>query len=252
MKSTHLILIPTLIAASCIRAQEADVSTLIAKGDTLDHELRSEEALDVYLEASKLRPDDAEILARISKQLSDSVVDISDRPEQIERAKKAKSYAEKAVKADGNSAKAHLALAVCCGKLAYYEEPAERIALSRKVKIETERAIELDPKNDLAYHLLGRWHYEVANLNSVLLTLVKAIYGGLPKASNEEALACFKKAIALAPNRVIHHIELGRTYAIMGKKDLARAALEKGLSLPVVDKEDAEEKMHGREALARL
>jgi hypothetical protein len=60
------------------------------------------------------------------------------------------------------------------------------------------------------------------------------------------------QAILLAPQRVSHHIELGRTYVAMGKKDLARSELETGLALPSIEKDDEVSKARGREVLAKL
>jgi len=62
----------------------------------------------------------------------------------------------------------------------------------------------------------------------------------------------FKKAIELAPQRVSHHVELGRTYAALGQKDLARASINKGLALPNREKDDGDTKQRGRAALAKL
>jgi predicted Zn-dependent protease len=66
------------------------------------------------------------------------------------------------------------------------------------------------------------------------------------------ALDCFKTAVKLRPDRLIHHIELGRTYAQMGKTEEARKALNKGLAMPNTEKDDPESKRRGREALAKL
>jgi hypothetical protein len=56
----------------------------------------------------------------------------------------------------------------------------------------------------------------------------------------------------LNPDRLIHHIELGRTYAQMGRSDEARRCLSKGLAMPNTGKDDAEVKQRGRETLAEL
>jgi hypothetical protein len=50
----------------------------------------------------------------------------------------------------------------------------------------------------------------------------------------------------------MHHIELGRTYAAMGKKDEARRFIAKGLAMADVEKDDPETKRLGRESLAKL
>jgi hypothetical protein len=46
-------------------------------------------------------------------------------------------------------------------------------------------------------------------------------------------------------------VELGRAYAALGQKDLAKAALEKGLAMPNRQRDDDEEKRRAREALRK-
>ena len=78
------------------------------------------------------------------------------------------------------------------------------------------------------------------------------LYGELPVGTNEEAVACFAKAIAINPRRLRHYVELGRTYAQMDQYDNARKYLMKGLSMPNTEKDDPEVKTLGRDALALL
>jgi len=116
----------------------------------------------------------------------------------------------------------------------------------------SETAVKLDPRNDLAGHFLGRWHQELAQIGGVTRALALVAYDGLPAALNEEAVRCFKKAVALRPDRLIHHIELGRTYAAMGLKDEAIKSLKKGLSMANIDKDDPETKQRGKSTLDKL
>lgn len=145
-----------------------------------------------------------------------------------------------------------LALAICYGRVAPFTDNKTKIAYSKRVKEHTEKSLKLDPRNDYAYHVLGAWNYELAGLNALLRAVSRVIYGEIPAASYELAVDYFQKAIELEPNRVAHHVELGRTYAALGKKELAKASLEKGLSLPSREKDDPETKARGREVLKGL
>jgi len=71
-------------------------------------------------------------------------------------------------------------------------------------------------------------------------------------ATNEDAARCFEKAIELNPNRLMHYIELGRTYAQMGRAADARKFIAKGLAMTDTEKDDPETKNVGREVLAKL
>jgi Tfp pilus assembly protein PilF len=69
---------------------------------------------------------------------------------------------------------------------------------------------------------------------------VKLVYGGLPDASNEQAVANFKKAIELAPGRVIHHLQLAHVYHLTGQKALALAELKICQGLTPLDLDDTD------------
>jgi Flp pilus assembly protein TadD len=115
-----------------------------------------------------------------------------------------------------------------------------------------DRALRLNPSNDTALNVLGRWHRVLADVSPIKRALAPLVAGKLPTGSNEEAVRSLQKAVSLNPKRPMHHIELGRVYAQMDRKDEARQELQRGIALPNMDKDDAENKQHGREALAEL
>ena len=92
----------------------------------------------------------------------------------------------------------------------------------------------------------------MADVGAVKRALAQIAYGKLPAATNEEAAQCFERAIALNPNRLMHYVELGRTYARMGRTDDARKFITKGLGMAETEKDDPETKSKGREVLAKL
>lgn len=243
-----------LLAAlgTALSAQAQSAGDLLRAGDALDANGRNKEAVEIYLKADSLRPNDAEILRRIAEQYSQQMVNESRSPENRELARKALDYAQRAVKSDPVNAKARLALAICYGKAAFIESARRRIEMAALIREEAEAAIRLDPKLDYAWHVLGRWNYELANFNAALRFLAEAIYGKFPDASNARAAECFEKAIAIQPDRVIHHVELGRTYAALGRKQEALSELKKGMSLRSREKDDDESKGRARKALAAL
>lgn len=241
-----LLLMPALALA------EDEVGELIKRGDVFDRQLKTSEALAQLVAADRLRPNDAEILYRIAKQHGLSMTDYSGKAEKLTAGRKALEFSKRAVAADPKNAKAHISLAISYGRVAPLLDNKTKIAYSKLVKEEADKALALDPTDDLSYHVVGVWHYELANLNGLLKAVAQVVYGKLPAASNEEAVKNLKKACELAPGKVAHHVELGRAYAAMGQKDLARASLNKGLNLPSREKDDEETKQRGRETLKRL
>ncbi len=224
----------------------------IAKGDRADAAFRPAEALEAYLPAEKLRPDDASLLVKIARQYVYRMPDLATTAEKIESGKTALAYAERAVKADPRSSDAHLSVAICLGKITQLQGNREKVEASKRIKVAAEQAVKLDPRSDYAWHLLGRWHQALAEMGTLVRGVVRVVYGELPPASNEEALECFEKALALRPDRLIHHVELGRTLAQMGRTEEARKAIEKGLAMPNREKDDPETKERGRATLKKL
>jgi len=229
-----------------------DVADLLKKGDALDKQLKTADSLAVFLEADKVSPNNADVLHRIAREYGLSMDDVADKNAKKDRGLKALDYAKKAVAADANNANAHLALAVSYGRVASFLDNKTKIAYSKLVKEEAEKALKLDDSNDLTYHVLGAWNYELANLNPVLRMIASAIYGTLPSASNEAAIGYFKKAIAINPNRVGNFVEIGKTYAAMKQNSLASENLKKALNLPSREKDDEQCKQNAKEALQKL
>lgn len=229
-----------------------DVPTLIARGDAHDAAHRHREALDCYLPALAQRPNDAGLLVKIARQHAHRMNDLAKPADKLAAGRIALGFAERAVQAEPRRAEAHLAVAICLGKLSPQLGTREKIEASKRLKAAAETAVKLDPRSDYAWHLLGRWHQALAGMSGLVRGVAQIVYGGLPPASNEEAVRCFQKAITLRPDRLIHPVELGRTYAQMGRRDEARALLQKGLAMPAREKDDPETLARGRAALAAL
>jgi tetratricopeptide (TPR) repeat protein len=110
----------------------------------------------------------------------------------------------------------------------------------------------IDGANDLGWQVLGRWYLGLAEVSPVKRAMAQVVYGKLPPATYEDAQRCFEKAIALNPNRLMHYVELGRTFADMGRVADARKFILKGLAMPPTEKDDPETKDRGRQILASL
>lgn len=89
--------------------------------------------------------------------------------------------------------------------------------MADSVRFYAEEAIRLNPTNDRAHHILGRWHYEVSKLGWFTRMLAKIVFGGTPDASYALAIDYFQKAIEL-DNIVVHRYWLGMVYLKEGKK----------------------------------
>lgn len=244
-----------VVGALCLvsaGARGETAAALIAKGDACDRRLQTADALKSYLPAEKLDPNNAAILVRIARQYRHSMSDTSDKKEKLRLGRLSLEYAERAATLAPDNADAQLSAAISYGKMLPYMGSGEQAAASPRIKKAVDRTLQLDPKNDTAWHILGRWNRVLADMGGVKRALAGAIYGKLPVTSNEEAEKCLLKAIALNSNRLMHDIELGRIYAQMGRKDDARKFIQKALSMPDKEKDDPELKALGRELLKKL
>ena len=243
-----LLLIAALVSLRAL-AEDAQVVALVKQGDNEDRKGHSRVALACFRQAEILEPQNVGVLLRIAKQYSDLVGQT--KPEEAAHvvADKALDYSKRAVEIDPHSAKGRLSLAVAYGRLTDFVGNKVKLEYSKLIKEETVKSIELDPTDDFAWHVLGRWHAGVANVNGVLKAMANLVYGGLPAASNEDAAKCLKKATAIAPQRIIHHSELARVYQTMGRKDLAAREWQTVLALPAMDKEDEKDKREAQSTL---
>jgi tetratricopeptide (TPR) repeat protein len=256
MRTTLPITISTIIAwlmiSGVAHAQAPLVNQLIAQGDIADRAFKPDHALLDYLPAEKLDPNNVPLLLRIARQYRHSLSDAKTDRMKLKLGNLALGYALRAAKLAPNDSEAQLSPAITYGKMLPFQTKQQQYDESSLIKSAADKALKLDPLNDNAWHVLGRWHQGLASLSPVKRAIGSVLYGKLPASTYEEAIACFEKAIAINPKRLRHHIELGKTYALMGKPAAARRYLEKGIAMPETEKDDAEMKAQGRAVLATL
>jgi tetratricopeptide (TPR) repeat protein len=237
------------LAATTAFAEDPRVTALLKQGDAEERLGHTRNALNHFRAAEEIDTRHVGVLLRISKQYSDLIAVTKPKEAAQQIAQKSLTYAQRAVEIDPNVAKGHLSLAIAYGKMTDFVGNKEKLEYSKLIKTEVEKSIELDQTDDYAWHVLGCWHGGVANVSGMLKLMAKLVYGGMPPASNEDAVKCFKKAIELAPQRIMHHSELARVYQNMGKNDLAAKEWKVVLSLPPADHEDEKDHAEAREAL---
>jgi tetratricopeptide (TPR) repeat protein len=228
------------------------LESLLHDAEAAENRFDSKAALALYLRANELRPRDAFILQKISRQYSDLATDSTDEAERVRLCTNGLSYAQKSVELAPDNSVHVLSVAICYGKLALWSDIRTRIRYSKLVREYAERALALNPNYDYAHHVLGRWHYEVATLGATKRWLVRLIYGELPPASLDEAVSHLKRAVELSPHLPAHRVELGFALLAQGKKSEAKEVFQRALSMPMREKYDGDALRRAREALAGL
>jgi Tfp pilus assembly protein PilF len=126
--------------------------------------------------------------------------------------------------------------------------------MSREVKSEVDHALKIDARLGRGWHVLALWNRKLASLNFAQRALAKMVLGGVPKgASMDNAVDYLRKAVELEPGYVNHHLELGRTFLQLKRRDEARRELERAVALPPTsDPLDPKYQGEARELLARI
>jgi tetratricopeptide (TPR) repeat protein len=236
----------------CAVSHAASFDELVTQGDVHDKSFRPTEALKSYLPAEKIEPENVDLLLRIARQYRHQMADTAAAAEKARLAGVALNYAKRAVALAPKNSEAHLSVAICHAKSLELYGNKQKMAALREVKAATDKSLAVDPNNDLAWYVQGRWHEKVATLGDIKRKVAELAYGGLPKATGGDAVKCYQNAIRINPNRSPYNIDLGITYASMGKPTEARKHIEKGLAMPSEGKDDPEAKKRGKDKLATL
>src|ERR1043165_6878606 len=89
--------IATALVLSVSASFAESVDELLKKGDVLDKKFAAKEALDYYLPAEKLEPNNPKVLTRIARQYRHLMSDASKKWDKLKFGGTALSYAQRAV-----------------------------------------------------------------------------------------------------------------------------------------------------------
>ena len=104
----------------------------------------------------------------------------------------------------------------------------DRIKFATEVRAEALEALRYNVDHPGALHVLGVWNAEVMRINGVSRFLAKNVLGGrvFREASWDNAVKYMERAVAVDPDRIVHHLDLAKIYDDLGDKAKARAQLE--------------------------
>jgi len=156
--------------------------------------------------------------------------------------------AEAQARAEPKNANAHYLYAYAAGRYSQRISIAKALAqgYGGKIRAALEAALKLEPKHADAHIAMGAYHAEI-------IDKVGALVGGLTYgAKRETGEEHFRKALALAPDSPIAHIEMANGMVLMhGKKMLAEAGKLYARAAGITPR-DAMEKLDVEAARAEL
>jgi len=242
MKSWYFILLLLFIS---ITVSAQDAAALIKEAARLETSLNEKAALEKYKEVLKLQPANitalnkcSELCSRIGKRNPDSKT-------RMIYYQYAKNYAGAALKINPNNADANCAMAIVLGSIALTGSSKEKVTAAKEIKKYVDVALKNDPLNYKAWHVLGRWHFELSDLNVFERAAVKIMFGGLPHSTIPESIRAFEKAASIK-SFAANYMELAKAYKKNNQREKAIAAINTLLQLPDQTEDDETLKKEGR------
>jgi tetratricopeptide (TPR) repeat protein len=243
----HIILL--LVMPAHIFAQ--DITALQKEAERLEPSSQ-EEAFKRYQEILRLQPVNLNALCKSSELCSAIGHRQAAKTAQVNYFKAARRFAEAALRVNPANSEANFAMAFAMGRISLISSGREKIDAVLEIKRYAELSIKSDPTNYKPYHVMGKWHYEVSNLNAFERTLARLLYGGLPPASLAESIAFYEKSRALNPEFTLNYLELARAYHRNDQNARALEMLNRLMAMPLKTQDDARVREEGRKLMKEM
>lgn len=219
-----------MIFALIIFFWSTDTLTL-QKGDSLFIAQEYSAAINEYQSYLKNKPNDAEAYWRIVRATI-CMGDISKPTEQESYYRRALEFSKNALRIDSLNSNVQCWYAVSLGYIALFEGSKRKVELCTEIQNALDKAISLDPRNDIAYSIYGTFYRTLGNVNWFERNFANILLGGLPEGGYAESEKMLLKAIEIAPNILRHRYELGLLYFDWGRPEKGKEIFRSSLSIP--------------------
>lgn len=211
----------------CLQSFSQSYDELFQKGLASESQFNEKKALNYYCEAQKIKPIDLPVLYKCSELFGRVGAREKNSKSRDGYFSSALSYAQMALKYFPQTDDANLAMGIAQGRIALTKSGKDKIAAVKDINHYIKKAISINPNNSKAWYVLGKWYYEVSNLNFVEKAAIYIIYGGLPDASFEKAIKAFEKAAMLNSHFLLNYLELAKAYNKISQRSKALICLKK-------------------------
>ncbi|KAG4069216.1 hypothetical protein HA402_012069 [Bradysia odoriphaga] len=227
------------LLSTVLFARAQSVADMMEEARQLEKQMKESEAFEKDKDILKIQPNELDALNQASQLCSRIGNRQKSKDDKISYFNLAKSYAQQALKVSPNSPESNLSMAIAMGRMALISGAKDKVAASKDVKKYAELAIKFNPSLAQAYHVLGKWNYEVANLNAFERGAAKMLFGGLPDGSLSNAIAQYERCRQLDPGFILNYYELARAYKADEQQEKAIEVLKKALTLRNITQDDA-------------
>ncbi len=224
----------------------AQQNDFFSEGLAFEKAFKVETALEKFELAIRQNPKNTEALTHASRMLSNigGRLPITELDRKLELYERAKTYAEKSIELNPSIPESRLAYVISLGlQSEIATNPNDKVRYAQNIHNEATKILQLDSTFAEAYFILGKWQYELSRLNWMELMACRIFFGGFPEEiSLERALEYFKQANAYKEDHILFLYGLASAQHALGENDKATQTLQKALSLPLSEPDDATRK----------
>jgi tetratricopeptide (TPR) repeat protein len=230
-----------------------DVQVLLREAQNLDRTLKEDFAFDKYKQVLTIDPKNMQALIRSAE------ISVAGGSRQGNKKIKkgffetAKDYADKALAVDSSSVDANYIRALAALKLTEVEtENKKLVAHIKDSRTFADKALSINPNHAKANYVLGKWNFDMVNMQWAKKAAVKVLFGKMPEATIEDAEKYMEKAKAIEPYFVINSLDLAKAYKYDNKAAKAIEVLNQLVRLPNRTADDANLKAEGKKMLSEM
>lgn len=236
MKKLIIFSIINIFCFISVHAQTVD--SLVVRGQRLEKSMNEAQALKQYQAAIALDSGNIEALCRASILTSRAGKRLNTPSQQILLFNHAKSLAETALRNAPNNKEANYAMSLALINLSSVSGAKEKAAALKAIKMYADKALLIDHNYAQAWHILGKWNYEVSTLNFAERTALKFLFGKLPVASLGNAISDYLRCRQLDPSFIQNVYDLAMAYHALGQDVKAISTLDEAIHLRPVLEDD--------------
>lgn len=217
-------------------ANGTDINEIIKKGNEFHLKFENKKALQEYIKAYSIAPDNFTVLYKITTAYNDVGVEYfynKKMKEAEEYMNKGLEYAIELHNKFPDSVQSYLCLSFSYGNIALFKGGKEKVKLAKLIEENANKAMTINKNHYLPYLILGIYYRELAELSWFERAFANTFFGGVPKGTFEDSEKMLKKSMELKPNSIIASYYLSLTYKSMENKSKEKEILQKGLTMKV-------------------